>query len=147
MELIPNFDPAGYDECPGAKLFAVNLSQTHRLQPCAYGGLDPTASPFRMPTSLLTEALSRVRQCARGAGDYVNPWTRVAFPGWRPFTVTDNEHVLPTQDGQHYTSYLAMKEVFRSAAVARNVDGAAVVVDQVGIQPCIADFNFILPSP
>lgn len=151
VELIPNYDqsiPAESILSSGAEVgaqadvdIAFNYVAQARVPPRAFGGLALDNAPFRMPVALLCEAIRRVRQCAVGGHPYVNPWTGVAFPDWRPMTTTDTDMLRPKRDTAAFTSHKEVMAIHR--AVCGQPD-LPLVFDLVGAQPDLADFKFIL---
>lgn len=149
VELIPNRHGGenGSSDNRGRNV-AVNISRKSFLPPRAYGALSPCNSPYRMPIALLSEALQSMAECARGSGDYVNPWTRVRFTGWSPHIEHANDGLMPKEDSQHFTSFLSIIEIWRSVRNANNRAENAIPMHFgfVDHQPCLADFKFLVPS-
>jgi hypothetical protein len=115
---------------------AVNSSRISKLPPSTYI-LDPCNSPYRMPIGYLSEAIQRVRRCARGEGVYVNPWTWVPFPHWKPATTRSNQFLMPAETSEHFTAYKATMEIYRIVKMQ------GMKLDFVGLQPRLADFKLI----
>ncbi|GIZ40155.1 hypothetical protein CKM354_000350700 [Cercospora kikuchii] len=91
IDVVPNYsqyaDSASAErllEDKSRKIFELYATHSIWHPPSAYGGVDPTSSPYRMPRALLPAALERIRNCALGYGIYQNPWTKVDFPQWQP---------------------------------------------------------------
>lgn len=144
VELIPKL----YQGRPGSTSrsqpeddeVAVNTSRVSHLLPSAYV-LDPCNAPYRMPLALLPRALERVRSCVQRGHPYINPWTQVSFPQWRPTTTRTSEALKPSQESQHFTAYRAAMEIYR---IMNKVSlRSPLPLDFVGLQPRLADFKFI----
>ena len=144
VELIPNL----YQGRPGSTArsqpdgdeVAVNTSRVSHLPPSAYV-LDPCNAPYRMPLALLPRAIERVRYCVQRGQPYVNPWTQVSFPQWRPTTTSASDALKPSEESQHFTAYRAAMEVYR---IMNKVSlRSPLLLDFVGLQPRLADFKFI----
>ena len=144
VELIPNL----YQGRPGSTArsqpdgdeVAVNTSRVSHLPPSAYV-LDPCNAPYRMPLALLPRAIERVRFCVQRGQPYVNPWTQVSFPQWRPTTTSASDALKPSEESQHFTAYRAAMEVYR---IMNKVSlRSPLLLDFVGLQPRLADFKFI----
>ena len=150
VELIPNFfqkpssasryTPNDSEEHESNDDKAVNSSRKSRLHPNAYR-LSPCNSPYRMPLALLPEALKRVREGIRQQTPYINPWTLVAFPEWKPATTTSSESLKPMEDSGHFSAYKAMMEIYR---LVRKWGNPSISIDFVGLQPRLADFKLLL---
>ncbi|TIA32243.1 hypothetical protein D6C78_08363 [Aureobasidium pullulans] len=149
VELIPNYlqNP---DEQPIVALkkdqrryLSINTDRdskmAHRTQ-----GLNQTNAPFRMPKSMLKEAVRRVRDCAKGRGTYINLWTLVAFPDWNPQTTITSRFLKPLESTANFTAYEATMEIYRNIQSQRHVSG--MLFDFVGLQPRVADFKFVVLS-
>lgn len=154
VELIPNiyqqasstpFESDLEDSpAPKNRQLGVNPSRESKLQPASYK-LDPEMSPYRMPLLLLAEAIRRVRRCAQAMVPYVNPWTLVSFPNWKPFTTHSTDLLIPAQDSQHFTAYKAALDICRMIKIQRGP--VAIDFDFIGLQPRLADFKFITALP
>ena len=152
VELIPNIyqqaSPGPLESEDGPALqnrkLGVNTSRESKFRPSTYK-LDPGMSSYRMPLILLPEAILRVRRCARGVGPYVNPWTLVSFPNWKPFTTHSTDLLIPAQDSQHFTAYKAALDICRMIKIQRGP--VAIDFDFVGLQPRLADFKLITALP
>jgi hypothetical protein len=120
------------------KVQHVGALRDSRLHNAAHGFLDPCATPYRMPLSMLPEAITRIRRCALGLGDYINPWTGVIFKGWRPITTRRTEWLKPSEESSHYTAYQDAWEVFRGFRSQEVME-----FDLVGIQPCLSDYKIL----
>lgn len=141
VELIPNLHQGKqYSLAAKTRYVAVNTSRVSKLHATTYG-LDPSNAPYRMPAYLLPEAIFRVRQCARGRGCYVNPWTLVSFPDWRPKTIASVGSLMPAEDTEHYSSCLAALEIQR--IVKTQPTTTPFAIDFVNLQPRLADFKLI----
>lgn len=145
VDLFPNYaqgmpPPTGLNKRDNVT--GVNTSREAYQTPWAYR-LDPSSAPYRMPLSLLPEAIRRIRRCAKGLGDYVNPWTLVPFPGWRPATHTI-KYLKPAEHTQHFSAHKAAMEIFR---LVKTHKPSAIELDFVGLQPRLADFKLILRNP
>lgn len=142
VEVFPNrFNMISYIEDDRRKV-SVNLSRQSFLQPSAYGSLSPCNSLYRMPIALLPEALASIRRCAQDLGDFVNPWTGVHFPGWKPLIVHDDECLAPSEESQQYSSFKGVMEIWRAVRIA-NLD---MVFELVSLQPRLADFKLLVPD-
>ncbi|XP_014559609.1 hypothetical protein COCVIDRAFT_24093 [Bipolaris victoriae FI3] len=84
VEIIPNRFSGDIIGDIKTRKVAVNFTRKSFLPPSAYGHLSPCNSPYRMPISLLSEAIESIKNCAQGFGDYINPWTGVKSFGWVP---------------------------------------------------------------
>ncbi|EUC49437.1 hypothetical protein COCMIDRAFT_1692 [Bipolaris oryzae ATCC 44560] len=149
VELIPN--RFGGNECPAnerGRDVAVNISRKSSLPPSAYGALSPCNSPYRMPIALLPEALQNICHCARGSGDYVNPWTRVRFTGWTPYLEHGNDGMMPREDSQYFASFLSIIEIWRCIRNAnrRAKNAIPMHLGFIEHQPRLADFKLLVPS-
>jgi hypothetical protein len=118
---------------------AINNSRGHKLPPAVYT-LDPCGSPTRMPAGYLLEALGRARRCALEGHVYVNPWTNVPFPDWKPVITNSPELLRPAESTEHFTAYLATMRVYRAVKMY------GIELDFVGLQPRLADFKLLLPD-
>lgn len=108
-------------------------------------GLNQGNSPYRMPVALLVEAISRVRQLARGESSlYINPWTLVEFPEWSPLTASSNIFLKPDENTDHYSAFQAAMEIYR--CVTFQPMKTKMKIDFVGLQPRLADFKLLLPQ-
>jgi hypothetical protein len=153
VELIPNLSPpptssglsklsAGKDR-PG-RYISSNTVRTPLLGPSAYGRLNPCNAPHRMPLSFLGEAIGRVRDCALGKGDYINPWTLCRYFDWKPQTILPSNTLLrPIESSEHFTGYLGILEICRSVRIASYLYKLPVTFDFVDLQPRLADFKMI----
>ena len=146
VDLIPNF----HQEAPSASAVsneeddrevAVNTSRVSRLPPSAYK-LDPCNAPYRIPLPLLLEAVRRVRCCALDKGPYINPWTLVPFPQWKPWTTRSNQSLRPSESSEHFTAYQATMEIYRLVNKVQVVH-YPLELDFVGVQPRLADFKLV----
>lgn len=115
---------------------AVNSSRISKLPPSAYI-LDPCGSPYRLPIGYLCEAIHRVRQCVQVGDTYVNPWTKVPFPAWKPVTTRSADSLKPSESSEHFTAYKAIMEIYRF------VGTQDIKLDFIGLQPRLADFKLI----
>jgi len=143
VEIHPNQRSSGSLD---ARKIAVNFSRKSHLRSSAYGSLSPCNSPYRMPLGLLPLALESLRSCARGEGDYVNPWTGVQFPGWTPHTEHDNENLIPREDSQHYTSFKGVMEIWRCIRAVSCQRSIPIEFELVQLQPRLADFKLLVPG-
>ena len=149
VELIPNFQQGRLSSVTDATPSplkdigegAVNSSRSSRLPPSAYK-LDPCNSPYRMPLALFPEAVCRVRRCGQTGEVYVNPWTLVSFPNWRPVTTSSSEYLLPREDSQHATACEAALEIYRIINKEQAIR-SPFKMDFIFLQPRLADFKFI----
>jgi hypothetical protein len=147
VEIFPNRFAKHHATALDGRKVAVNESRKAMVPPSAYGFLSPCNSGYRMPLSLLPQAIENIRRCAQGDGDYINPWTGVQFTGWKPHTVCDNESLAPTEDSQHYTSFKGLLELWRGFRVAQSRDNLDIELEFVNLQPQLADFKLLLPEP
>lgn len=147
VELIPNFhqdreaDANVFDACGNpsdAKEVAINVSRVSKLPPSAYGYIDQCGAPYRLPIWLLPEAMSRVRQRVRGGRVYTNPWTKVAFPDWKPTTTRSLRCLSPAEHSSQATAYEAVMQICQSANHSAH---SSMKLDFVGAQPRLADFR------
>ncbi|KAG9521367.1 hypothetical protein KCV07_g3780, partial [Aureobasidium melanogenum] len=152
VELIPNYgqgsgldqlEPATSQEDNGRYL-SVNVDRHCRLPLKSYG-INQTNAPYRMPIALLVEAVARVRLCAQGHGVYVNPWTLVEFPHWKPTTTEYTHFLKPAAGTANYTAYDAAQYIYQ--AVMSRSDQTSMTLDYVGLQPRLADFKLLLHDP
>ena len=142
VELIPNLyqGRSTARSQPDDDEVAVNTSRVSHLPPSAYM-LDPCNAPYRMPLALLPTAIERVRSCVQRGHLYINPWTQVSFPQWRPTTTSTSEALKPAEESQHFTAYRAAMEIYR---IMNKVSlRSPLHLDFVGLQPRLADFKFI----
>ena len=146
IEVIPNlYAGRPFDKKHEGRCVAVNISRKSLLPASAYGHLSPCNSATRMPIGYLDQALEGILACARGEGDYVNPWTRVRFGGWKPFTVQTSEDMMPKSNTQHFTAYRSAMEIFRCVRNARRWnDPLPLDFDMLYLQPRVADFKLII---
>jgi len=114
----------------------VNSSRVSKLPPSTYI-LDPCNAPYRMPIRYLVEAIERVRRCVQSGEIYVNPWTKVSFPEWKPLTTGLTEMLKPSESSEHFTAYNATLEIYRF------FKGQSMKLDFVGLQPRLADFKLL----
>ncbi|KAG9526325.1 hypothetical protein KCV07_g856, partial [Aureobasidium melanogenum] len=123
---------------------AVNTSRVSRFHPSAYR-LDPCNSPYRMPLSLLEDAIESVRSCARGEGSYVNPWTSVTFDDWKPSVTRLFKSFEPAVKTEQFTAYQAVMNIYRTLTfeLHSKSQDAPLEVDFIGLQPTLADFKLI----
>ncbi|KAG9568552.1 hypothetical protein KCU71_g2701, partial [Aureobasidium melanogenum] len=146
VDVIPNYlqDP---DDEPVVSLegqtrhLSVNKDRASKLSLRAQG-LNQTNAPFRMPISMLGEAVARVRDCALGQSIYTNPWTQVAFPKWKPQTTKSNRYFRPLESTANFTAYKAAMEIYRCLQAHQYDTGMRF--DFVGLQPRLADFKLLL---
>lgn len=142
VEIIPNrHQGIRYPLDQESRTVAVNTPRTSRL-PCHVYKLDPSGSPYRMPITLLLEAIARIRLCAQGRGHYVNPWTLVTFKDWQPDTTTSTNGIKPAEHTEHFSAYLAVMNIYRHMNV--HGSGSDMIFDFVGLQPKLADFKIII---
>ncbi|KAG8532802.1 uncharacterized protein KY384_002680 [Bacidia gigantensis] len=120
---------------------SVNTSRRSKLRPSAYW-LDPSNSPYRMPVSLLHEAVNRVLHTCLTGDEYVNPWTMVAFPHWKPATVDKTDMLKPIESSDHFSAYEAVMEIYR--AIESSSSELPLKVDFMGLQPRVADFKIVV---
>lgn len=146
VEVFPNRFAKHHSTALDGRKVAVNESRKAMVPPSAYGFLSPCNSSYRMPLSLLPQAIENIRRCAQGHGDYINPWTGAQFTGWKPHAVCDNESLAPTEDSQHYTSFKGLLELWRGFRVARSRDNLDIELELVNLQPQLADFKLLLPE-
>ena len=142
VELIPNLyqGRSTARSQPDDDEVAVNTSRVSHLPPSAYV-LDPCNAPYRMPLALLPTAIERVRSCVQWGHPYINPWTQVSFPQWRPTTTSTSEALKPAEESQHFTAYRAAMEIYR--IMNKVALRSPLPLDFVGLQPRLADFKFI----
>jgi hypothetical protein len=149
IEIIPNYYadvPIPAKAKPSDKR-AVNVSRMSLLAPNTYEYLSPCNSPYRMPLVFLPEAFRRLRECARGRGHYINPWTHVAFAHWIPYTVsppTVDDILAPDMKSQHYSAFMGTMEIWRAVRSQREAFGVPMEFDFVWMQPLLADFKLIV---
>ncbi len=151
VELIPNLYQGrqGSTSPPQSDSDEVsaNASRVSHLPPSAYV-LNPCNAPYRMPLALLSKAIERVRSCIQRRQPYINPWTQVSFPEWKPITTSTSEALKPSEDSQHFSAYRAAMEIYR---IMNKVSvRSPLPLDFVGLQPRLADFKFIpalIPRP
>lgn len=151
VDLIPN-RYQGVAGQAGQEHVAINTSRESKLPSQAYH-LDPSTAPYRMPVHMLPEAIRRIRLCAMGHGDYVNPWTKVPFPGWKPQTVDSVSYLMPLDGSEHSSACRAALEIQRAIKTLQPQRDlvaqrtlATIDMDFVGLQPRLADFKFLLRS-
>jgi hypothetical protein len=145
VEVIPNtFGSQACEKDDLGRSVAVNVSRKSFLGTSAYGLLDPCSAPYRMPVALLSEAMHRLRKCALGQGDYINPWTHVRFLDWRPRTILSNEPLKPAEQSEHFTAYIGVLEICRAVRNALSIYQIPIAFDFVNLQPRLADFKMII---
>jgi hypothetical protein len=154
VELIPNYYtglPIQQGDDP-SRYVAVNLSRKSLTGPGAYKFLSPCNAAYRMPTSLLHEAISRVRACVQACGQasspprpYVNPWTGAKFSKWDPVPVHTNEVLLPSDETQHGSGYAGIMEIWKAVRVAHAEERTPMRFEFVSVQPRLADFKLLVP--
>ena len=149
-ELIPNYhQTVDFESDPGVmggdenRKVSVNNGRAPRLPLRTYR-LDPTNAPYRMPISLLPQAIERVRLSAQGKGVYINPWTLVEFPDWSPLTTRSTRYIKPAEHTSNFTTYKAAMDIYRM--VRHSSALTSMLVDLVGLQPRLADFKLLLPT-
>ena len=144
IELIPNFyqNPFSTSSPQDDREVAVNASRISRLPPSTYK-LDPCNAPYRMPLTLLPKAIEAVRRCAQGKSQYINPWTLVSFPAWKPLTTESSQPLKPSEDSEHFTAYKAVMEIYRLVRVESTQGLVPMSLDFVGLQPRLADFKLV----
>lgn len=141
VELIPNYHQKQMDpdaevlQAEDRALSVVNKPRHQRLPPKAYGGLDPSGSPYRMPIALLTQAIASVRECALGRGSYTNPWTQVTFAAWKPYTTRDIRWMRPLDGTTQLTAYTCAMEILQASKRA-----GCMAFNFMGLAPRVADF-------
>lgn len=146
VEVIPNRFSGSRSTTDENRKVAVNESRKCMLPPSTYGFLSPCNSSYRMPLSVLPQALKALQLCAQGKADYVNPWTGAQFPGWRPHVEQEIDCLVPMEKTQHYSSFQGVHEVWRGCQVARARDGVHINFELVNLQPRLADFKFLVPD-
>lgn len=123
------------------RLLSITRAKVSRLPQSAYGLVNPSHSPYRMPLSLLLEAIARIRAHMRGEAVYVNPHTGVGFEQWKPLTCRHTEWLKPSRISQRS----ACEAVFKIYQALRwRGSEKDMLVDFVGLQPRLADFKIIL---
>jgi hypothetical protein len=145
VELIPNvrYIPLQEGEDPKRKRVQVNSTKKSTLDSSVFGFLNPCDAPYRMPVALLPEAIRRIRNCANGREDYINPWTNCRFTGWIPFTIQSAKPLKPDEDSEHFTAFLATMEMYRAVQIVAS-QGLPIDFDFVALQPRLADLKLIL---
>ena len=121
---------------------ALSVNWIHRLPPRAFG-VNLCGSPYRMPLTLLPEAIARVRRCITHDDVYTNPWTEVSWPNWRP----PQRHVQalqPHESQQHYSAYIEVQEIYR--VIHAHPTSMNMELDFIGLQPRLADFKLMVDS-
>ncbi|CAO2652463.1 Nn.00g007460.m01.CDS01 [Neocucurbitaria sp. VM-36] len=146
VELIPNRFSGNSSVELSKRKVAVNVSRKSLLPPSAYGSLSLCNSPYRMPISLLQQALNNMQHCSRGYGDYANPWTGVRFPGWKPHIEHGNDILTPAEDSQHYTSFKGVLEIWRGIRIAKSRSSIQADFELMDLQPRLADFKILVPD-
>lgn len=152
VEVIPNYlqgnealalnKAVGRDGVERSKnrKITVNTCRVSTHPAASYGGIEQWGGPFRMPAFMLVEAISRIRRCARSVEVYVNPWTNVEFPGWKPSMTDATDYVLPSETTHQATACEAVMEMYRILTYSPKSN---IEVDFVGLQPRLADAKFI----
>jgi hypothetical protein len=140
VSLIPNVPSARRE---GDTAFAASISKRLPVHGIAYGFLDPETAAHRMPIGLLPTAVERVRECVLTDKDYVNPWTGVAYAGWRPLVVQSFDDFYPDQGTEHYSAFASVLAIWRELRTAGDSRGEAVGFDMIGVQPRLADMKII----
>ncbi|SMY30381.1 unnamed protein product [Zymoseptoria tritici ST99CH_1A5] len=113
VELIPNYQQKRAAFEPGFEvadeeqdIYTVNVRREYRLFGNAHGHLDQYGAAYRMPVAMLPAAIERVRACAQGKGNYINPWTKVEFEGWCPMTTHRTKWIKPREDADNAALFL-----------------------------------------
>ena len=148
VEIIPNYhqdakaleaaDPLSMHGGEASREVAVNVTRVSRLPPSAYGGIDQCSSPYRIPITMLPQAIALVRAAVRGKGTFSNPWTAVPFPHWQPKTTFAVDFLRPSDDSHHASAYEAVLELYR---VLKYDERSSLDVDFMRLQPSLADFK------
>ncbi|GAB7349839.1 hypothetical protein MBLNU459_g0543t1 [Dothideomycetes sp. NU459] len=154
VELVPNFAQDGstvFQENAFAAIVRgparynrIQVTRLSRLPAQAYGALDQCSSPYRLPIGMLVQAIDSIRRCVVSGGHYINPWTRVEFPQWKPRTTRSVALLKPIENSDNFTAYEAAMEIYRCVSVAS--PSTSMTMDFVGLQPRLADFKFLLPE-
>jgi hypothetical protein len=151
VDVIPNYDQVPealieeeskyVKDVAGKQGVSVHVARESLLPTATYGGIDQSLSPYRMPLAWLPVAIEGIRECALNEDVvFVNPWTGVAYTGWRPLTTTLTKFLRPPDDADQATAYEAVLEIYRTI---QHTESSLFDVDFVGIQPSLADFKFI----
>lgn len=148
VDLMPNMSQNAEALKPGSELpvneqdqVTIDMFRPSRLFAMAHGSLHQGGTPFRMPISMLPEAIHRVRDCALGQGNYANPWTGVEFKNWRPLTTQQTRWLKPTEDSSHFTAFEEAMRIYQAVTFHSNM-----TFDLLGLQPCLADIK-LFPLP
>lgn len=147
VEVVPNYHQNAlavtqldnaYTKGPAAtRDVAVNISRVSTMPASAYGGLDQCMSPYRMPLTMLAEAIARIRRRALGGPPYVNPGTNVAFSNWQPKTTLATDFLRPADDTDQASAYEAALEIYR---ITKYDLRSELHLNFVGLQPDLGDF-------
>lgn len=148
VDVIPNFfqdtsttfDPSADFTEAEKRYVLVTFMRESRIPSKACGGFDQSTSPYRMPLRLLLQAIERIRAHIRGEAVYINPWTGVAFPDWRPSTTRYTECLKPSEKS-HRSAYEATMAIYQSVKYHAEPQIATIKPDFVGLQPRLADFK------
>ncbi|KAI7161137.1 hypothetical protein KC349_g3000 [Hortaea werneckii] len=135
--------PPDLTSAPSSNHYFLYNSRIARMPPSAYG-IDPGDSPYRLPLALLGEAIRRIRECALSGKTYINPWTKVAFPDWRPLMTDRPDFLRPAPRTQHFTSSVAITRIHE--AIVAKTSSVPLEFDFVGLQPRIGDFKLLYPD-
>lgn len=157
VELIPNYqqdaeslDPESANLEAETAEHIINFTRKSFMPPRTYGAVDPSGSAYRMPLSVLPEAVRRARLCCSVPGyTYVNPWTDVPFTLWRPVAGRAIEWFRPRENSGIFTAHDAVMKILQDFNYGGGGDEAAATantfeVDFVGVQPCLGDFKIIV---
>ncbi|KAK3703977.1 hypothetical protein LTR37_014080 [Vermiconidia calcicola] len=153
VDLIPNYEQVEdalsemgtqyTADAAGQQEVSINVTRVCALPPGAYGGIDQCSSPYRLPLTMLPEAIARIRRHILDPSmPYVNPWTQVEFADWRPLTTSMLKFMRPSDDVAQATAFEAVMEIYR--AVKHNErTNKDLEMDFMGSQPDLADFKLI----
>ena len=149
VELYPNYyaQTSSQETEAEERNVAVNLTRKALVHPTAYGHLSPCNAPYRMPVRLLSQAISQIRNCVRGATSiYTNPYTGVEFKDWHPTLVNTNKHLMPDEKTQHGSGYVGVVDIWRGVRTAKAMGITPMDFDFVNVQPRLADFKLLVPA-
>ena len=94
-----------------------------------------------MPLTFLKEAIRRVYRCYRDGEPFINSWTHVAFPLWRPHARLA-ALFRSDEKNPHFSSLKAVMEIQQHVRLRRD----SLTIDFLGLQPQLADFKLMLGS-
>lgn len=117
---------------------SVTARKTSRSFATAHDSLDLTGTPYRLRRQQLPHAIRRVRDHLLGISIYVNSFTGVSFPDWRPLMTRNIAWLQPPESNHHHTAFEEAMNLYPAIQL-----GGSLRTDFVGLQPLLADFKFV----